>query len=172
MERGAARKVNLYGRGQGFHVDEYGNAVLLHSAYDGDSSGAGHSYKPYYFYFDGGGFVEYGAIEITREQLLECDGAEDILKEAETDGWTLDNILYRGCGMVHLNLRTPFVGYMTRDDSEVYGNRYVTLRLEGNRLTRIDEGMGFYVPAFTRPLNRPPEIAAAYPSGWKQPALP
>lgn len=113
----APRSLNLSGWGQWFYVDEWGNACQLHSAYDGFSDFSGHSYKPYFFYFDGYDFVEYGAIPITLEEFLTCQGAEGALEEIQEEGLALAEILYRSNGMIHLNLR-KYYGEEGKDGGE------------------------------------------------------
>ena len=66
VKDGSPRSMNLSGWGMGFHLDDMGNVCLRTSAYDGSVSylemengrrdliGSGHSYKPYYFFFENG----------------------------------------------------------------------------------------------------------------------
>lgn len=144
------RSMNLSGWGQWFYVDEFGNVCVLDSSYDGSSEHMGHSYKPYFFYFDGWNFVEYGAIPITEEEFLRCGGAEEVLEEIEEEGLTLTNILYRGNGMIHINLRkyaeeTSQDEESKENDTRYYDNKYKTFHLsDDGQLELVDSDMGVY----------------------------
>ncbi len=154
VDGGKPRGLNLSGWGQYFHKDSEGNLCLLHSVYDGTSDHTGHSYKPYYFYFDGQDFVEYGAVPITVDQFLTCPGAEGILAEIEQDGMTVADILYRKNGLIHLNLKLDYEHGMY--DS----NYYRTYRLEDDgRLMLKDQDMGYYLDTMT-------DIPVDYPTGF------
>jgi hypothetical protein len=96
-----------------------GEFSVIHSTYDGRTDGSGHSFKPYYVFWDEDAreFREYGAIEITREQLLLFAGAAEILNdilqgdinsEEQDEPIELVNILYRGNGLIHINCRQKF----------------------------------------------------------------
>ena len=70
-----------------------------------NTDGFGHTYKQYYFYWDENSqsFKEYGAIEITQDQFLKCKGAKEILDEAKNKGYVINDILYRGNGIININ---------------------------------------------------------------------
>ena len=92
-----------------------------------DNSTSGHTWKTYYLYWNGEEFREYGGIEITEEQFLKCEGAQHILDLAEENDCFVSNILYRGNGLINLNLT----------DRDFYGNEdyyYFSLILEDGRL--------------------------------------
>lgn len=151
VEGSKPRTMNLSTMGQWFYLDEFGNVCILHSAYDGSSDGSGHSYKPYFFYFDGYNFVEYGAIAITEEEFLRCEGAEEVLEEIQEEGLELTEILYRGNVMIHINLRKYWEeestgkSENTKEDTRYYSNRYKTFHLsEDGQLILIDSDMGYY----------------------------
>ena len=107
-----------------------GNVCLRTSAYDGSVSylemengrrdliGSGHSYKPYYFFFENGDFAEYGAIQVTMDEFLACQGAEEVLGNAETDGFKAAGILYRGNGLI-----STFAGTMRMNADMTAGIR-------------------------------------------------
>ena len=84
-----------------------------------------HEGKPYWFYKDTRCY-EYGGLEITKEQLLGCEGAAEIL-----DGLVdIKEIYYRGNGIINAN----------------HGGGYVTLRLTGVAVEEIGRGAGSYQP--------------------------
>lgn len=175
VEGGKPRAMNLSHMGQWFYVDEFGNACILHSAYDGDSEYCGHSYKPYYFYFDGYDFVEYGAIPITEEEFLRCRGAEEALGEIREEGLELMEILYRGNGMIHINLRQYSEGENdgqgesaqnreNEQDDRYYSNSYKTFHLsEDGQITLVDSDMGYYYDRYINIENFPAEYPSCFP---------
>lgn len=177
VEGGKPRTMNLSQMGQWFYVDEFGNVCVQHSAYDGASDYTGHSYKPYFFYFDGYDFVEYGAIPITEEEFLRCKGAEEVLEEIREEGLELTEILYRGNGMIHINLREYWEDEKTgessgfgdsaesdEDDDRDYYNSYKTFHLsEDGQLTLIDSYMGYYYDCYVITERVPTEYPACFP---------
>ncbi len=107
---------------------------------NGNEAG-GHTFKPYYFYYDGG-FKEYGGIEITREEFLELDGADAILYTLESRGAEIKNIIYRGgAGVIIINTSTP-------DPKDGWTeNHSVTVAISGRSVERIDSYIGVIEPA-------------------------
>ena len=92
-----------------------------------DNMTTGHTWKTYYLYWNGEEFREYGGIEITEEQFLKCEGAQHILDLAEENDCFVSNILYRGNGLINVNLT----------DRDFYGNEdyyYFSLILEDGKL--------------------------------------
>ena len=85
-------------------IRPYG-ATVSFSAYDNSVDGVGHTHKEYYFYWDEESlsFKEYGAIEITQEEFLKCEGAKELLHEINSKGYIIDNILYRGNNIININ---------------------------------------------------------------------
>ena len=148
-----------------------GNVCLRTSAYDGSVSylemengrrdliGSGHSYKPYYFFFENGDFAEYGAIQVTMDEFLACHGAEEVLGNAETDGFKAAGILYRGNGLIHLNLRRD------HEDERGYDSRYQTFRMCPGAMTLIDSDMGTYSESLTDYGQEEKTVPVLYPSG-------
>lgn len=83
---------------------------------DSDSFAGGTDTKQHFFYMDAkGNLREYGAVEITKEQLLLFDGAESVLKTIEQEGRIID-ILYRANGYIQINVRDDMsrVNYLLR----------------------------------------------------------
>ena len=93
------------------------------SAFDICDDGTGHSYKTYYYHYDGTEFREYGGIEITREQLETLEGAQDILTQLETKDASISNILYRANGIININYKGSG------------SNHNLTLRVKDNTVT-------------------------------------
>ena len=107
---------------------------------NGNEAG-GHTFKPYYFYYDGG-FKEYGGIEITREEFLQLDGADAILYSLDGSGAEIRNIIYRGgAGVIIINTSTP-------DPKDGWTeNHSVTVAISGRSVERIDSYIGVIEPA-------------------------
>lgn len=55
----------------------------------------GETVKPYYLYFDGNFFCEYGGSEVRDDQLRTINGADTILSALAKGGYTVDEIYYR-----------------------------------------------------------------------------
>lgn len=131
------------------------------SAFDICDDGTGHSYKTYYYHYDGTEFREYGGIEITREQLETLEGAQDILTQLETKDASISNILYRANGIININYKGSG------------SNHNLTLRVKDNTVTIetfVDWGAddiensdqeGVYLKAAD-------ESVADYPAGFLQ----
>lgn len=86
--------------------ENYWTFTVEQSAYDGSADGSGHTWKPYYFYWDGE-FHEYGGKILTVEEFCTYGGAEEILNEITSAGNTCTEILYRGNGLIHINFHSP-----------------------------------------------------------------
>jgi len=154
---------NLIGYGNGISVNEYNEIEVIHSTYDaflskfedGTSIETGHTWKKYYFYYDGKDFKEYGGILITYEDLLRVNGIDTILDTIEEDGYSIDSIYYRSNNMVNIN-----VSYST-EDSVKYDN--VTVRISGTTPKIVpgnfDETYeeGYYLRAYSPLLVTYPE---------------
>ena len=72
-----------------------------HSTYDSTTSGSGHTWKPYYYYFDNG-LKEYGGISITESQLAQITNGESVVAEVKKHG-AISSIIARGNGIVNIN---------------------------------------------------------------------
>ena len=90
---------------EGISAGDMPNEFYMYpSAFDMSSDGTGHTWKRYYFFLDGLELKEYGGLKITRGQLEAVDGAEAILKKAESEGWTIGDIYYRSNGIINVNM--------------------------------------------------------------------
>lgn len=108
-----------------------GQFVAVGEAYDGlfeDEMWRGHTYKPYYFYWENDGLVEYGGLEITQEQLLEVNGAQAVLDTITNAGYTVDEIYYRANNIINVN-------YHSCDDESWYYYDNVTLIYKNDSVT-------------------------------------
>jgi len=108
-----------------------GQFTAVGEAYDGcfqDEAWRGHTYKPYYFYWENDGLVEYGGISITQQQLLEVNGAQAVFDTITNAGYTVDEIYYRANNIINVN-------YHTGDKQNGYCYDHVTLVYEDNAVT-------------------------------------
>lgn len=113
--------------GMGITYKKNNQFCIGSSAYDASSDGTGHTYKNYYFYWNGKKFVEYGGIRITQAQLKTAKGAADVLKAIEKNG-NITDIFYRSNGIVNINYR-KYDPYMSH-----WNNYNVTLKLKGGKV--------------------------------------
>lgn len=118
-------------------------------------NGLGHTWKTYYYFLDGAQMREYGGIYITQEQLLSLEGAQELLQGVTDNGWSIDDVIYRGNGVINVNLRKMI------DSQITYSN--LTLRREGDRVVDTqDNSVGRY------PLANDPDHAD-YPAAFVPP---
>lgn len=110
------------GDGQFLTIGEDFDAVFQ------DETWRGHTYKVYYLYWENDGLVEYGGLEITRKQLLEVSGAQEILDTITNAGYTIDEIYYRDNHIITINYHTG-----GRQNDYYYDN--VTLIYDGKTVT-------------------------------------
>ncbi len=93
--------------------DETGDLVITVSAYDGcctyeagaeEPMWTGHTWKPYYCYYDRntGDFMEYGAEDISEEELSDICGS-DLVKAIEDRGYVIDRMIRRNNGIINVN---------------------------------------------------------------------
>ncbi|MFT3952615.1 MAG: hypothetical protein QM689_11840 [Oscillospiraceae bacterium] len=101
--------------------------------YDALTDWTGHTWKAYYYYWDGAQFREYGGIEVTREQFLKAGGAAGYLEQIKKDGGTLGKIFYRANGIVNIN-------YTVENRNE---NMTLVLAdgVVSEKLAEVDEGL-------------------------------
>lgn len=83
---------------------EGGNDFSVYwEAYDLYKDGTGHTWKRYYFYWNGTGFREYGGIPITKKELLLLNGTKEVISSLEREGCFITHIFYRKNGIIHVN---------------------------------------------------------------------
>lgn len=79
---------------------------IIHSTYDGATDRTGHTWKPYYLYWDNG-FHEYGGIKISISDLLKYDGGNDVYQKIINKGGTITDIIYRANDIININYTRP-----------------------------------------------------------------
>ena len=91
------------------------------------------SSKPYYLFFDGNFFVEYGGVEMREDQLRAINGADEILSAISEGGYIIDTIYSRDNGVVNINL--------SKDNGNgIIGRENVTLFLDGEAALLVPTG--------------------------------
>jgi hypothetical protein len=127
-------------------VKTYGDSMTAF----GEPFTGNHTYKYYWFGFDGENFFEYGGRNITEEEFLTFAGSEAILSEIKAENGKVTGILRRPNGIININ-------YSGHDDGVAEGwnyNNYKTYTLEsddsGNTsLVYFESGGGIYLPSIT-----------------------
>ncbi len=74
------------------------------SKFDGEEYGTGHTWKAYYFWWDGKKFVEYVGRYISKEEFLQYEKASDYVREIERTDYTIDSIIYRENDIINVNI--------------------------------------------------------------------
>lgn len=106
---GKAVEYNIYsennGSGAYFEMIAYNQCSLSFADFDYSVDGVGRTYEKHYFYWDENNlsFKEFGAIEISRDELLRCNGTANVLEMIENNGFLVKEILYRGNGVIDIN---------------------------------------------------------------------
>ena len=107
---------SLSAKGNGFEFNNYNEIVITDSAYDAikrvyddwkvfpdDEYWEGHTYNEYYYYWNGDSFREYGAIEITIDELLKIGGTNELIEYINDSGAIINQIYYRDNDVFQIN---------------------------------------------------------------------
>ena len=138
----------------GKHGDLISTQMAMDCGYEessdySDGFWSGRTWKPYWFYFINNEISEYYGKEITTEDFLKYEGAEDVLKKVADEGMEVRSILKRGNGIININFGKRIeldhgIGF-----SEIYDN--ITARYRNGKIfvTEDNDGLeGIYHPAF------------------------
>ncbi len=153
---------NISGKVHGLvNVNEYDEIEATHSTYDisyDKSLGfeIGHTWKKYYFYFDGSTFKEYGGINISIDDILKIPIGKKIINKVYKHSFDVDSIYYRSNNIININISKE------NDESIEYKNitlRYINKEWE---IVSPDEfgynyGEGYYLKAFIPSIATYPE---------------
>ena len=132
--------VDLSKQFEGSFTHEGGNLfTVTDSQFDGSTDGTGHTWKPYYYFYENKQLKEYGGITISKDELLEFEGAKEIIDGLAADGKTITGIIYRSNGLIHINCQKPA--------GNVRDNSYVTLKYDATSVTKASSGGGLYKTA-------------------------
>lgn len=119
----------------------------------------GHTYKPYYFYYDGS-FHEFGASSLTIDQFNQYQGASDVLSgissfaagQYGSSDVSIEGILLRSNGLIHVNFS------IGASDGRYY--YYDTLRVSNGAVVRTFDAGSYFEGQYQAALF--PDIAV-YP---------
>lgn len=95
----------------------------------------GHTWKPYYFYYEDGKIYEYKGKKITEAALKKYKNGKAMLKKYKKLG-KVTGIIHRTNNLIHVNYTSK------SKHSEVY--HYVTFAINGNTLEKLEVGEGIY----------------------------
>ncbi|MDD4049103.1 MAG: stalk domain-containing protein, partial [Clostridia bacterium] len=138
---------NCLGDQRGAIIEKDGEILLSHDTYDAAydnkmGSFSGHTWKNYYLYpekiedSNTIKFHEYGAIEISLDQFLEFQGAQDVINQikAKDDSVEIKNILYRENKIININ-------YVVKNNLG-YSQNYVTVNYNDTEVYNFIRGEG------------------------------
>lgn len=114
----------ISGKASDININEFNEIELMHSTYDmaldkkinneykndDDIYGKpqpmmmGHTWKKYYFYFDGNEFNEYGGTSIDIEDIMKIPKCKTIINEIYNNSYIVDSIYYRGNDLININI--------------------------------------------------------------------
>ena len=122
-------------------ASEHGWMEGVFSSFDLMSDNTGHTWKPYFFYYDAStnSLVEYGGLEITEDALYAVSpDVKDCINQAKQNEWieddaVIDTVYYRKNGIVNINFKSQPSG-------GIYSSSYVNLYVHNGKAS-------FYKPA-------------------------
>lgn len=130
MKEGQPFEYNISTHPDGMMVNVYNELEILGEDYSGfydkrTEIGTGHTWIPYYLYFDGNDFYEYGGLLISWNEFCKIPGIQDVLENIDTEmfmnGWTVGRIYYRDNGIVNVNFQF--------EDEDNICQKYLTIRI-------------------------------------------
>ncbi len=148
--------------------NEYKEVVVTGEAYDAmkeifdnwevlprDEQWTGHTWNKYYYYWNGESFREYGAIEITVDELLQIDGTNELVEYIENFDATINEIYYRSNNIFQINYQKEERG--ANATTTHYNN--ITFRYTGESviLDECEFGEGIILRALNTSLAVYPE---------------
>lgn len=158
------------GYGSDILLNNHNEIELFYSNYDfyyvAETGGlVGPTYNPYYFYWDGKSFKEYGGTLISIDSLCSINGSKKLLEQVYTEliesagDIQMKEVYYRENGVININ-------YQCRENisDDDYSNYNVTLRYEDGKLKIIpgESGLlrkGLYHPALIELIAIFPETS-------------
>ncbi len=93
-----------YVEGYGISISAYDAICQYQEGNESEAIYIGHTWKNYYYYYDpiARDFREYGAVDITEEDLKKACGF-DLAEEIRGEGFTVDSIIRRDNGIINVN---------------------------------------------------------------------
>ncbi len=142
---------SLTEKANGFAINNYNEVVLTHSSYDAvkriyddwkvlpdDEHWEGHTYNQYYYYWNGDNFREYGAIEITVDELLQIEGTKELIDYISDLEATINQIYYRENNVFQINYQKE----VREGDSTATYYNFIMFRYEEKQVRLEDCIMG------------------------------
>lgn len=170
VKGGKPYQPQLTDKGNGIGINNYNEVELVHSAYDAmmlldddwksrptDEEWTGHTYKPYYYYWNGENFREYGAIEIDKNDLLTIEGTSELLEYISELNGTINEIYYRANNVIQINYQIEEHDNNYKQTVTNYG--YISFRYIGKKITLEDCNIdaGNYAKALNPSIAEYPE---------------
>lgn len=163
VKNGSPFQPNLTAKINGFEINDYNEIVVTASFYDAikriyddwqvlpyDEHWEGHTYNQYYYYWSGDSFREYGAMEITVDELLQIEGTNGLINYINDLEATINEIYYRDNNVFQINYQKE---EREGDSLATYYN-YIMFRYEGKQV-RLEDciiGEGNILKAFNTSL--------------------
>lgn len=130
----------------------------------------GRTWKPYYFYWDGTSFKEYGGTPISIDSLYSINGSKKLLEQVDSElkkivkDVQISEIYYRENGIININYRCKENDSHYDDYDFDYVNYNVTLRYEDKKLIIVSGEFdlfreGMYLPALLPQIAIYPDVA-------------
>lgn len=116
----------------------------LCNEYDGSIYPMGVTYNEYWYYYFDNKFSEYYGKEITEEEFLKYDGAKAVLDKIAADGYTTDNILKRGNGLININYSQKTKTKWNDTGNYSIYHKNITLFYRNGRVTEKETNDGSY----------------------------
>ncbi|MBD5154243.1 MAG: hypothetical protein HDT15_03990 [Oscillibacter sp.] len=137
-EEGQPYQPNISGKGCGLYINNYHEIELTCSTIDAcysaeDGFLLGHTWKPYYFYWGGKNFKEYGGKSIFIDQVYSISGSEELLEQAYSElknsynNIQIKDIYYRENGIININYECK----VNNSDSDYYNHNLTLHYVDG-----------------------------------------
>ncbi|MDR0992088.1 MAG: hypothetical protein LBL87_04205 [Ruminococcus sp.] len=122
---------------------------------DNEIPGYRFTYIDYYFYRSGDKLIEYGAVPLSLERFKTIDGSDKTLEKIKEEGAVIDEILYRGEGLIHFNCRKKnedgkeiFINYTARVSTySTYDYETLETKKHFRMYGNFDTQWGVYLPS-------------------------
>lgn len=144
VQNGNPFQPSLTEKANGFTINNYNEVVITHSAYDAakiidddwkvlpdDEQWVGHTWNQYYYYWNGNSFREYGAIEITVDELLQIDGTNELVDYINDSGAVINEIFYRDNNVIQINYQKE----ERESNTKITYYKNIMFRYKGKRVT-------------------------------------
>ena len=136
--------------------DSYDNSETYETGEEDDATWTGHTWKPYYFYYDEktGDFAEYKCRNINKARLADICGF-DLCEEIEHEGFVINDIFLRDNGIVNVNYSEKEVEgssvWVTHKNANYNLNqkKFVDAWGDGENTWQASDYGGIYKPSLT-----------------------